>query len=203
LFVTVIVLGFIFFTDTHSLPYRIIMGGVHALAHVLAAFTLALVCVSVVGNISTPDGWRLSIPWGDFHFYLDTRMLLAAVLIFIGGYILGSFIMGLYLLVSMNVFGRHSNEAFSSLAMQDWKNFLRLHIDTNGDLTIYPIGIRRVPRHWKERRKGETGPELVSDDPRATAPELIEPPIVMRKARTETGTGVRTSAERAEASPPP
>jgi hypothetical protein len=180
------------------------MGGVHALAHVLAAFTIALFSVSLVGTISTPDGWRLPIPWGGgYHFDLDTRMLLATLLILIGGYVLGSFIMGLYLLVSMNVFGRHSNEAFSSLAIQDWKNSLRLHIDTNGDLTIYPIGIRRVPRRWKERGQGETGPELVSDDPQATEPELIEPPIVMKKARMDTVTGVNTSFESSETCTPP
>lgn len=56
------VLGFLFFTDTHSLPYRIIMGGVQALAHVLAAFTVAFLCVSVVASISTPASWQLSIP---------------------------------------------------------------------------------------------------------------------------------------------
>jgi hypothetical protein len=32
------IVGFIFFTDTHSTAYRIIMGGLHGLAHVLAAF---------------------------------------------------------------------------------------------------------------------------------------------------------------------
>jgi hypothetical protein len=199
-FVTVTVLGFLFFTDTHSLPYRIIMGGLHAVAHVLAAFTIALFCVSFVASISTPASWRVPIPWGGgYQFGLDTRMLLAALMIFIGGYVVGSFIMGLYLLISMNVFGRHSNEAFSSLAIQDWKNFLGLHIDKSGDLTIYPIGIKRVPRRWEPRGEGETGPELVSKDRRATAPELIEPPIVMKKARTGTGTGVKTSAEASEA----
>jgi hypothetical protein len=194
LFVTLTVLGFLFFTDTHSFRYRMIMGGVHALAHVLAAFTTALVCVSVVAHLSTPDGWRFDLPLGGYQIPLDTRMLLAALLIFIGGSVLGPFIMGLYLPVSMNVFGRHSNEAFS-LAIQDWKHFLHLHIDRHGDLTSYPIGIRRVPRHWKARRTGDPGPQFVPDDPQAIAPELIEPPIPVKKARTETRTGVKTSAE--------
>jgi Calcineurin-like phosphoesterase len=199
-FVTVTVLGFVFFTDTHSLPYRIIMGSIHALAHVLAAFTIALLCVSFVASISTPDGWRLPIPWGGgYQFHLDTRMLLASSIILIGGYVVGAFIMGLYLLISMNVFGRHSNEAFSSLAIQDWKNFLRLHIDNTGNLTIYPIGIKRVPRRWEPHGAGETGPELISKDRRATGPALIEPPIVMEKARTGTGTGARTRAGGSEA----
>jgi hypothetical protein len=176
------------------------MGGVHALAHVLAAFTIALLCVSFVANISTPDTWRLPIPWGGgYQFELDTRMLLAALMIFTGGFVLGPFLMGLYLLVSLNIFGHHSNEAFSSLAIQDWKNFLRLYIDPHGDLTIYPIGIRRVPRRWKARHSGEAGPELVPDDPRATEPELIEPPIVLKKAQAETGTGVKISINGSEA----
>jgi hypothetical protein len=106
-------------------------------------------------------------------------------------------IMGLYPLISLNFFGRHSNGP--SLAIPDWKNFLRMHIEQNGDLRIYPIGIRRVPRHWKERSMGKTGPELVADDPQATEPELIEPPIVMKKARAETGTGVKTTSESVEA----
>jgi len=198
--VTVTVVGFLFFTDTHSLRYRIIMGGVHALAHVLAAFAMALVCVSFVASISTPDGWRLSIPWGGgYHFDIDTRMLLASLMILVGGYVLGPFIMGLYLLISMNVFGRHSNEAFSSLAIQDWKNFLRLHVDTTGNLTIYPIGITRVPRRWEPRGEDETGPELVSKDRRVTEPALIEPPIVMKKARTGNGTGAKLRVEGSEA----
>jgi hypothetical protein len=106
----------------------------------------------------------------------------------IGGFVFGPLIMGSYLLLSLNVFGRHGNEAFSSLALQDWKNFLRLHINENGDLTIYPIGIRRVPRKWKPRTN-ESGPEWVPDpeDSKATEPELIEAPIVMQAARTKTG----------------
>jgi hypothetical protein len=85
--------------------------------------------------------------------------------------------MGLYLLISLNVFGRHWNEAFSALAIPDWKHFLRLHIAANGDLTIYPIGISRVPRRWK---KGDAGPELIPDDSSATEPALIEAPIILR-----------------------
>jgi hypothetical protein len=118
-------------------------------------------------------------------------MLLASQLIMIGGFVVGSLIMGIYLLLSLNFFGRHGNEAFSVMASEDWKNFIRLHINQEGDLTIYPIGIKKVPRKWKNRGGG-TFPQLIADDPRATEPELIEMPIIMRKARTETG--VETSS---------
>ena len=70
------------------------------------------------------------------------------------------------------------NEAFSSLRIEDWKHFLRLHIDDGGRLTIFPIGIRRVPRVWKESNQA-TGPRFESDDPGATRPELIEVPIIL------------------------
>jgi hypothetical protein len=181
------IVGFWFFTDTHSTRYKVIMGLTHGATHVLAACAVALLTVFEISQLTTAATWTFRIPWpGGYYFSVNLRLLLAAVVIYVLGFVVGSFIMGLYLLISLNFFGRHGNEAFSSLGIEDWKNFIRLHINDQGDLTIYPIGIRRVPRKWKER-DGETGPEQVSDDPKATDPELIEPPIVMRAARTETG----------------
>jgi hypothetical protein len=104
------------------------------------------------------------------------------MLTFVGGWIVGSSILGVYLLTSLNAFGRHANEAFSSLKIPDWKNFLRMKIDAQGNLTIFPIGIRRVPRTWKPRHAGTQGPERVPDDRKATAPELIEGPIELRRS---------------------
>ena len=108
----------------------------------------------------------------------------SGILMFASGALVGSFLMGVYLLISLNVFGRHSNEAFSSLRIEDFKNFLRLHIAKDGSLTIFPIGIERVPRKWKPT--GATSvfePQLEPDDPKATAPHLIEPPVVVQKPR--------------------
>jgi len=185
--ILVTIAGFWFFTDTHSTRYKVIMGLQHGVAHVVAACTVALLTVFGIAELTTPETWTFRIPWpGGFHFSFDLRLLVAAVVIFALGFVVGSFIMGAYLLFSMNFFGRHGNEAFSSLGIEDFKNFIRLHINDNGELTIYPIGIRRVPRKWKERNGG-TGPEQVSNDPKATDPELIELPIVMRAAKTETG----------------
>jgi hypothetical protein len=183
--------GFIFFTDTHYIGHRIIMGGVHGIAHVLMAFFIALLSLFIVTYLSDGEAWRFLFQLGGVNFYFDARILLASVLVLIGGHIFGSLIMGAYLLVSLNIFGRHGNEAFSSLAIEDWKNFIRLHINEHGDLTIYPIGIRRVPRKWKPR-EGLNGPELEPDDPSASEPELIEPPIVLKRA--DTRTGVQTSS---------
>lgn len=40
--------------------------------------------------------------------------------------------------------GRHANEAFSALRIENYKNFLRLHINKAGNLTVYPVGIDNV-----------------------------------------------------------
>lgn len=184
------ILGFWFFTDTHSTRYKVIMGLTHGTTHVLAACAVALLTVFALTELTTPETWTFSIPWPGTTstFFLDLRLLVATVVIFVLAFVVGSFVMGLYLLLSLNFFGRHGNEAFSSLGIEDFKNFVRLHINENGDLTIYPIGIRRVPRKWKPRTSGP-GPELIPDpdDTKATCPELIEPPIVMKAARTKTG----------------
>ncbi|KTD19600.1 Uncharacterised protein [Legionella lansingensis] len=165
--VVAVILGFIMFTDTHSRYYRIIAGSLHSITHLFAAFLL---------------GWAAILFSSYLGFSYDStpQLLLTGVLIFIGGWIIGSFIMGIYLLISLNVFGRHSNEAFSSLAIQDWKNFLRIKIEPTG-VTIYPIGVRRVPRKWKMRDPNVTGPDLIPDDPKATTPELIEKPFKIHR----------------------
>jgi hypothetical protein len=156
--------GFLVFTDTHSTTYRLAAGLAHAAAHWTCIFYVAWAAVIV-------SGWL--VPGWPF-----TRVLVSGLLVFAGGWIVGSAVMGLYLLVSLNVFGRHGEQAFSSLRIQDFKNFLRLHVARDGSLTIYPIKLGRVPRRWRDRKAGEPTPSrLVPDEPLQV--ELIEPPIVV------------------------
>ena len=65
------------------------------------------------------------------------------------GAAIGSIILGIYLLISLNVFGMHRNEAFSSLRIQDWKGFLRFQITPDGTLHAYYLGFKKIPRSWK------------------------------------------------------
>lgn len=159
------VLLFWLFTDTHSRPYRIVMGLLHGAAHLVMTFLLGWKALAIT------EGWL-----GIQEPLLQT--LVMVTMVGIAGWSIGPIIVGVYLLISLNVFGRHDNEAFSSLAIQDYKNFLRMKIDPDGALTIFAVGLRRVPRDWKESDSG-VGPVLLPDDPRATAPELIEPPIAI------------------------
>jgi hypothetical protein len=136
-----------------------------------------LVAVSCIGWLAT----YLGVTCLGWTFGFPPQLLLAGGIIFVGGWLVGSLILGAYLLVSLNRFGRHANEAFSALAIPDYKNFLRLHLDAEGKLTIFPVGIARVPRKWgAPPAGGRAVSELVSNDPNATPPVLIEAPVMVR-----------------------
>jgi hypothetical protein len=68
------------------------------------------------------------------------------------------------------------------LQIEDWKNFLRMKIDSQGVLTIYPIGIDRVPRAWREAVEDDRTCSLfVPDsekDRKFTEPKLIDGPLL-------------------------
>ncbi len=163
-----VVLLFYLFTDTHSKTYRFLAGTLHGLVHLLALFLLIWLSCEVTVT-------RMGLAYGS-----TSQLLCTGAMVFVGGWIVGPIIMGLYLLISVNGFGRHSNEAFSSLKIEDWKHFLRLKIDTDGTLTLFAVGLRRVPRKWK--RVGEPGERscIVPNDSAATAPQLIDT-VVIRK----------------------
>lgn len=161
--VTLIFAGFLLFTDTHSRSFRLIGGVTHAIAHLSSVFVL---------------GWVSARGFSGLHPALGT--LLSVLTVFGGGYIVGAFLMGIYLLISLNIFGVHHNEAFSSLRIADHKNFLRFCIAPSGDLTIFPIGIKSVSKKWKKGAAGE--PQMVPEDLSAeNLPFLIEEPISFEK----------------------
>jgi hypothetical protein len=72
----------------------------------------------------------------------------------------------------------NTNDAFSALRLDTYKNFLRIKIKDN-EVTIYPLGLDAVPRRddWVENRDGN-GPIFVPPTPLAY--HLIEPAIVVR-----------------------
>lgn len=162
-----IVAAFWAFTDTHSKFYRIVAGSLHCLAHFAAMFYVGWGALELAA-------WLIPDPASV------VRALLLGAFIFGGGWVAGSIIMGLYLLLSVNVFGRHSEEAFSSLRIMDFKHFLRLHVDKAGNLTIFPIKVERVPRRWRDRKASDVSPSAVQPEQPLEA-GLIEPPIVVRR----------------------
>ncbi len=162
------VLGMIAFADARFGKGRWVAGVLHGCAHLAASLFVFWSAFAITGAFLRMG----SVP----------QELLGAVLVFFGGFLLGPTLLGLYLVISLNGFSAHPNEAFSALSIPDWKNFLRLKIDRDGALWLYPVGIRRVPRAWKPGELARD-PEWVPDDKDATPPALIEPPIVIGAAK--------------------
>lgn len=146
--------GYYYFAGGRHGPKRVWIGFTHWAAQTLAAVLVTCVVVRLVGELSRRFGWLEAM---QNVTALGTGSLVAAF---------GSAtIFGVYLWVSLNGFGRHWNEAFSSLAIKDYKNFLRMKIDGKGELHLYPIGLETVPEG------GGT--------PRTLKPHLIEGPIII------------------------
>jgi hypothetical protein len=153
-----VIAGLVFFTDTHSRTYRVLGGATHALAHLCCALVLAWTAMHITMG-------PLGMTYGD-----PVQLLLAGALVFLAGGLVGGLVIGIYLLVSINVFGRHGNEAFSSLRGQDYKQWLRLCVDEAGVLTIRALAIDRVARRWKDDAMGRPR----ADDARASGVREID-----------------------------
>jgi len=91
---------------------------------------------------------------------------------------------GLYLLVTCWLFGMHTNDGFSAMQIEGFKNFLRIKIQKDR-ITIYPIGLTKVPGddEWVKNpdRDGDgTKPVFIPKEP--LQPHLIEDPIMIDPA---------------------
>ena len=173
LWLATVIGGFIFFTDTHVRWYRFVGGALHATMHLIAAFTLGW-CGYILATALLPE---------TAQWLPELVIVLACLLAFTVGGAVGAWILGGYLHVSLAWFGRHSNEAFSALRIEDYKQWLRCRVRSSGELEIQALGLERVPRRWRESSAG-----LVANDPRATAPRLIEQ--VVLRPRPEGGYAV-------------
>jgi hypothetical protein len=69
----------------------------------------------------------------------------------------------------------------SAQAIEDYKGFLRIRVDGDGTLTVFPVAVDRVCRDWKvvaapDATAGDRRPVPVGELP---VPRLIEPPVVI------------------------
>jgi len=176
LIVILMLFALIFFTDSNSKLHKYFGGFLHGLVHLGAIFVLGwlgfflmLWCFGT--DTSGYDAVRLAHPTSTNLVWFVSILLVCGV----GGYIIGSIIMGVYLFVSLHIRGRHDNEAFSALKIEDYKNFLRLHIDGDGKLTIYPIKIDKVGRKWIHQEKNGNESYQPKNDLKAELIEEIDP----------------------------
>jgi hypothetical protein len=84
-------------------------------------------------------------------------------------------VVALYLLVAARL-GVNLNELFAGQGIQGYKGFLRMHIDADGTLTVYPIGIDYANKRWRAMPAAPANaPWIVPKKP--LRPHLIEAPI--------------------------
>lgn len=139
-----------------------ILGVTHGLAHIALA---------------AAGTWLwLRLPFNEWPWPLPA---VAAAVVY--GPVIGlvaSQLVALYLLVAGS-FGVNVNELFAGQGIEDSKAFLRMRIDPDGTLTIYPIAVDRVCHAWQlNRDQSPTASWVVPKTP--LAPRLAEPPIVLR-----------------------
>lgn len=74
--------------------------------------------------------------------------------------------------------GSHSNEIFSCQHIPHYKNFVRLHVESDSGLTIYPMGVPTVETEWSLRPDGRPqDPWFEGEKELTDRVELIEPPV--------------------------
>ena len=164
--------GVVFFTDSNDRWFKWRAGIAHGFAHLAAIIFLGRMVFLLTSYLDAQFVLK-DKPYWDLLWFVCAITIAA-----LGGYVLGSIIMGVYLFVSLHFFGRHDNEAFSALKVQDYKSFLRLHIDTEGRLTIYPLKIAKVPRAWMPITSDEKQIKYFKPET-DIKPELIEKPVVV------------------------
>jgi hypothetical protein len=132
-------------------------------------------------QLASAAGFMIASSWLSSAFGLRGTWSLVAFfgLIFLVGGIGGMVGMSGYLWVA-NCFGLHGTEGYAAQHHQDLKHFLRLHIEADGDLTIYPIAVDRVGRKWTLCPDAPAHAPWFAPHGAEPEPHLIEKPITIR-----------------------
>jgi hypothetical protein len=172
LFTLLIIGGTIAFCEARGKLARIAIGVLHGAAHILLAVTL----IWGIAHLNPYIPWLKGQLPGSWPAVVTSlgEMLVA-------GGLGGGFLMALYLILCSVLGKLHTNEVFSSQRIAGFKNFLRLHINSSGKLTIYPVGVETVCKDWEFQPAGAPAdPWWTPKEPIQT--ELIEEPITVPRA---------------------
>jgi len=160
---------------------RVAVGLAHAAVHGLMWLSIATCCASLL------------VPLADTRLQVGL-LLQVQQLALVGSWLLTSALLaglasagifGVYLWYAGKYLPEQCNDVFSALAIEDYKNFVRLHVDRVGRIHVVPVGIRRVPRAWRINPEPDPDPSaafIVPDAELGVVPVLIETPIVLEPA---------------------
>jgi hypothetical protein len=129
-----------------------------------------------------------------YTHWLVWLSVLAIPIVPVGARIAGC-IFGQYLKLTCKYYDRNHNDAFSSMRLNSYKNFLRIKI-THDEITVYPIGLDTVPRReqWTLNASRDTGRPSIFALPVEFKPHLIEPPIRIKATGGLTASEIKPGA---------
>lgn len=166
--------------------WRIINTAAHWSAHILAIVLISAWSIQI--NPVVIKWLKDFVPGMPTSSAIETVLSISFFIteqVVIGGFV-GGLIWGIYLFISCRWFKTITDLAFSALRIANYKNFLRLHV-TKDKVTIYPIGLDRVPHRyeWRAPKQAEHEQGVVAAFLPTTPlkPRLIEPPIVIEPKR--------------------
>ncbi len=155
---------------------RWLVGGIHGFLHILLIYLAMCAFALVSTKLAVQCGWaplRFANGWVLITFFFATSLV---------GALLSGTLMGMYLWITSTWLNLNFNTAFGSLRIEDYKNFLRIKVDEE-TITIYAIGIDKVPTSWHFDDSCGGNPHrpwFKPDTP--IKPHLIER-VVIRKSR--------------------
>lgn len=163
-----------------TIPWGLLHGFLHLL--------IAVILLALAGRWSVEHKILEALP--DFRRFLYPplaelvpELVFCAVIVLAGG-IVGASLVGIYFVVSDRLFGWHTNEVFASQSIINYRNFVRMNIAADGSrLTIYPVGLRTVPKKWRLRLNRDKGEPLYEPTDEVLTPHLIEGPIEVPQRR--------------------
>jgi hypothetical protein len=187
LMIVALFLGLIYYVDANfkkwrwlNWPLRIVLGVPHAMGHIAILLITNFLLFDIYLQAEAEPRLLPAFLW----------IILYTVLTIVIGGTIGGMLWGLYWVLTSLIGGMHI-DAFSALGVKGYKNFLRMRI-TEDSLTIYPIGLEKIPgrKGWRPLKEGEDmpGPCSLLYPKKQLKPHLIEAPIVIRRSESATMT---------------
>lgn len=160
LMTAIFVFFLIVFADASRWWKRIAVGGVHAW------FQLSTMIGVIIGVTSSIRSLSV-VPF----------TILFVLLVAFWGALWGSAVFAVYLWIMQRFFKKHPTHSFSAQRIEDFRSFLRLKVERDGALTIYPLAVKKVPQKWRFVKDRAAADPWFEPEDRPIEAELIEPPI--------------------------
>jgi hypothetical protein len=166
-------LGYISYQESQRTAF--IRGVAAFLALVHSAAHFAAICAATRFSTNLNAAWFGNdlTPWLWWPlFFLE---------MVVAGGIVGGLIFGVSLILGSGIANIAHNDAFSAMRLDSYRHFLRIKIE-GSKLTIFPIGLDRVPRRsgWRKSDAAEIAQRQSIFQPKQPLQaRLIEDPIVI------------------------